>query len=337
MSSPDKAPSIIQHRHRNGISRSGGFLLAKGAGGEYNVRSLALHMKFYIVTPAYNALHWLKSCVRSVADQACDGVEVHHHVQDGGSADGTVEWLREWQDSHQQAGYCLSFESAPDKGMYDAINKAWDKLPADAHITAHLNCDEQYAPGALQKVAQAASAAPKADMFVTSHIIIDAQNRYICHRRPLKPYKWVSHTTCEIITCACFHRVAYFLSHGVRFDTQWRSIGDLIFYRDILQHSPRVALLPHLFASIFRVTGSNLAWSDITQKEWDIYNNLMPKAAYRFRKLADVLSKVKHRLCNALHANPDSYEVYPPDASQRVKIHIKHPTVHWGCRTVGEE
>ena len=295
-------------------------------------------MKFYIVTPAYNALHWLRSCVRSVTDQVCEGVEVHHHVQDGGSADDTVQWLQEWQNSHaDMPGYRLTFESTKDKGMYDAINKAWDKMPADADVTAHINCDEQYTPAALQKVAQAVAATPKADIFVASHIIIDDCERYICHRRPIRPYKWISHTTCEIITCACFHRASSFVRHGVRFDTQWRSIGDLILYRDILQHSPRVALLPNLFTSIFRVTGSNLAWSQITQKEWDVYNNLMPKMAYRTRKLADVISKVKRRVCDALHAAPVSFEVYPPEASQRVSVRIKHPTVHWGCRTVGED
>ena len=107
-------------------------------------------MKFYIVTPAYNALQWLQGCVRSVADQVKEGVEVHHHVQDGGSTDGTPSWLKTWQEEHQGvSGYTFTFESAKDAGMYDALNMAWEKIPSDAGVTAHLNCDEQYLPGGI--------------------------------------------------------------------------------------------------------------------------------------------------------------------------------------------
>ena len=34
-------------------------------------------MKFYIVTPTYNALSWLERSVRSVADQVGQGVASH--------------------------------------------------------------------------------------------------------------------------------------------------------------------------------------------------------------------------------------------------------------------
>ena len=83
-------------------------------------------MKFYIITPAWNALRWLPCAVRSVRDQACPSIEVHHHVQDGGSTDGSREWLETWQREHgNEPDYRFSFESAPDRGMYDAINRAW--------------------------------------------------------------------------------------------------------------------------------------------------------------------------------------------------------------------
>lgn len=51
-------------------------------------------MTFYIVTPAYNALSWLQRCIYSVADQVAEGVEVHHHIQDGGHQ---MERLSGWR------------------------------------------------------------------------------------------------------------------------------------------------------------------------------------------------------------------------------------------------
>lgn len=295
-------------------------------------------MKFYVVTPSYNALQWLQGCVRSVADQIGSGVQVHHHVQDGGSADGTVAWLAEWQRAHENCpGYTLTFESAPDKGMYDALNKAWDKMPADADVTSHLNCDEQYLPAALSQVATAMQNNPKADIALSSYIIIDALDRYICHRRPVYPHKWISRTVCEIITCACFHRVSTFLGHGVRFDPHWRSIGDLVLYRDILVTSPRVLVLPKVFTSVFRVTGSNLAWTEVTQREWPDYLARLSSADAKLQRLAAFLSNVKRRSCDLWHAAPCSYEFYSADSGVRSQRLIKQPTSHWGCRTEGQE
>jgi len=57
-------------------------------------------VRFIIITPSLNQLDFLRRCVASVRDQVTEGsahgaedIEVHHHIQDGGSTDGTVEWL----------------------------------------------------------------------------------------------------------------------------------------------------------------------------------------------------------------------------------------------------
>jgi len=140
-------------------------------------------MHFYIVTPSFNQIDFLKLCIASVRDQVAnmsDAVDrcsvmvdkdslttqqpnnsitsyaicVHHHIQDGGSTDGTVEWLADCV-AHQSStdSYQLTFTSEADEGMYDAINKGWMQAPDDADVIAHLNCDEQYLPGALGIVA----------------------------------------------------------------------------------------------------------------------------------------------------------------------------------------
>ena len=106
---------------------------------------------------------------------------------------------------------------------YDAINTAWSKMPEDADVTAHLNSDEQYLPGALEGIAKALDANPHAEVALGTYIIVDAESRYICHRRPIMPHKWTSQTVCEIITCSCFHRAEAFRKHGIRFDSRWRA------------------------------------------------------------------------------------------------------------------
>jgi glycosyltransferase involved in cell wall biosynthesis len=71
-------------------------------------------MHILIVTPSLNQLEYLQRCVASVRDQVpgirgqsfhdssapCTmrhAVSLHHHVQDAGSKDGSVDWLRQYE------------------------------------------------------------------------------------------------------------------------------------------------------------------------------------------------------------------------------------------------
>lgn len=295
-------------------------------------------MKFYIVTPTFNALSWLQRCVRSVADQAGDGVEVHHHVQDGGSADGTPAWLEEWQrENEHSAGYTFTYESGKDAGMYDAINLAWAELPSDAAVTAHLNSDEQYLPGALKGVAAAFEGQKDAEIVLGTYIIVDAESRYICHRRPVRPSRWRSQTVCEIITCSCFHRADAFVRHGIRFDTRYRALADLVFYRNIVNSKPCFCVQPGLFTSSFTVTGNNLAWTESSRQEWRNEMSSLPWYVSRRHGIAYRVNNLLRRVSDMQSHAPQAYSIYMPGEEERTTITIKRPTSHWGMRTVSSE
>lgn len=295
-------------------------------------------MKFYIVTPTFNALEWLKRCVRSVADQVGDFVEVHHHVQDGASTDGSPDWLLEWQQRNADiAGYTFTFESATDSGMYDAINKAWDKMPSDAAVTAHLNSDEQYLPGALQEVSAAFERHEWPNLVLGTYIIVDEEGKYICHRRPIRPAIWRSQTICEIITCSCFHEVAAFKRHGIRFDVRYKALADLLFFRSILAVSPRICVKPNMITSVFAVTGSNLAWSGISRNEWDEEMARLPWCVSKRHGIAYRYNNLLRFLTDMFCASPSLYAIYKQHNDDRTECVIKCPTSHWGMRTKSHE
>ena len=295
-------------------------------------------MKFYIVTPTFNALPWLQRCIRSVADQAGAGVEVHHHVQDGGSSDGTPAWLEEWLRGHEHtAGYTFTYDSGKDAGMYDAINLAWAKMPSDAAVTAHLNSDEQYLPGALKGVAEAFEGQKNAEIVLGTYIIVDAESRYICHRRPVRPSRWRSQTVCEIITCSCFHKAEAFRRHGIRFDTRYRALADLVFYRDIVNQAPRFCVCPGLITSSFTVTGGNLAWTELSRQEWDNEMSRLPWHVSRRHGVAYRINNLLRRIADVMCAKPRSYSIYHPAEEVRSECGIKHPTARWGMRTVSSD
>lgn len=294
-------------------------------------------MKFYIVTPAYNALQWLQGCVRSIADQVCGTVEVHHHVQDGGSTDGSQAWLDAWQQEHARTpGYKLTYESGKDAGLYDAINIGWRKLPDDADIVAHLNADEQYLPNVLAAVAEKVAANPDVDLFTTAHIVLDKDLRYICHRRPAFPNKYFSRLLTQIITNTCFHRAESFRKRNIYFDCSYRSLGDLIFFRDIMETNPRVLRIPNLFGSIFVVTGSNVSWTSISKSERERIQEPLSRFTVRLIPWCIKLSNALCRLSDAFNKPPREYAVYAGEQVKRSPIPIHCPSACWKMRSVGE-
>lgn len=294
-------------------------------------------MKFYIVTPTFNALHWLQRCIRSVADQVTEGIEVHHHIQDGGSTDETTPWLQHWQNEHLNTpGYTFTYTSAKDAGMYDALNKAWDILPDDADITAHLNSDEQYMPQALANLARAFTGHPKADAIVATYLVLDEQNRYICHRRPVKPKRLFSQAICEITTCACFIRTHFFRKAKLRFDTNYRSLADLIFYRDLMNARARVETEPEILSSIYIVTGSNISWSNISNDERARIINALPAPLRLLRPLIIKWHNLKRIGVDKTSTTPQNYWLYHNAESLRSEHRIQHPRGVWKTKSTGE-
>jgi glycosyltransferase involved in cell wall biosynthesis len=120
-----------------------------------------------IVTPVFNSVRWIDLCIRSVR-HALQGQSYEHIVVDGGSTDGTLEYLKQQQDIRLILG--------PDKGMYDALNKGM--AAARGRILGHLNADEQYDRAglaqALQKLEQS-----EADAVFGPTIMLDGQLNFL--------------------------------------------------------------------------------------------------------------------------------------------------------------
>jgi len=72
--------------------------------------------RFSIVTIAYNNLEGLRRTTRTVESQLEGNYE--HIIVDGGSSDGTLEWLKGLSQDPRRA-----WISEADSGMYDAMNK----------------------------------------------------------------------------------------------------------------------------------------------------------------------------------------------------------------------
>lgn len=96
-----------------------------------------------VITPCLNARETIERTLRSVHTQGYPNLQ--HVVVDGGSTDGTLDLVRQYED--------IVLISEPDDGLSDALNKGL-RL-ADGDIIGWLNADDLYLPGALSAVAAA--------------------------------------------------------------------------------------------------------------------------------------------------------------------------------------
>jgi glycosyltransferase involved in cell wall biosynthesis len=112
---------------------------------------------FLVVTPAFRSAALIDETILSVVSQAGD-FRIRYHVQDGGSADGTLAVLDRWASMLASGSFPIlctgvefSFRSEKDSGMYDAINRGFDHLnPSGGEHMTYINADDRLLPGAFQ-------------------------------------------------------------------------------------------------------------------------------------------------------------------------------------------
>ena len=102
-------------------------------------------MKVSLITVCYNSAGTIRTALESVFSQK--GVELEYIVVDGGSNDGTVDVIKEYEGrglEWRSGGVADVFEfkwiSECDRGMYDAINKGIKMATGD--IIGILNADD---------------------------------------------------------------------------------------------------------------------------------------------------------------------------------------------------
>src|SRR4051794_34127290 len=111
-------------------------------------------LKFSLVTPVRNQAAFIGQTIESVIGQRFSPLE--YIVIDGGSTDGTTEIIARYRN------HLYHFESQPDKGQSDALNKGFAHASGD--ILGWLNGDDLLLPGALGYVARFFQSNPTVDV-----------------------------------------------------------------------------------------------------------------------------------------------------------------------------
>jgi len=129
-------------------------------------------VRFTIVSPVLNGMPWLPEAMTSVARQReSPGIDLEHLVLDGGSTDGSREWL----EAHPEIGCKLVFEK--DDGQTAALRSGFEK--ASGELLGWLNSDDVLEPGTLAQVHEIFAGHPDVVMVSGASLFIDSDGKVL--------------------------------------------------------------------------------------------------------------------------------------------------------------
>lgn len=129
------------------------------------------------MTPSLNQRPFIEAMLKSVHDQ--DYPELEHIVIDGGSTDGSLEVIEQYDPK-------LSFwSSEPDEGQTDALVKGF--AHATGEVYCWLNSDDLFAPGALWEVASYFNSHPAVRFVYGDSQWVDTEGNQI---KPKREHRW---------------------------------------------------------------------------------------------------------------------------------------------------
>lgn len=104
-------------------------------------------MRFSIITICYNSAATIERTIMSVLSQTFTDYE--YIIVDGGSKDSTLDIVRKFEPQFEGR---MKWESEPDKGIYDAMNKGIER--SFGTIIGIVNSDDWLEPNALETVVE---------------------------------------------------------------------------------------------------------------------------------------------------------------------------------------
>jgi glycosyltransferase involved in cell wall biosynthesis len=166
-----------------------------------------------VITVVFNGGKYITGCIESVLRQ--DYPSVEYIVIDGGSSDGTLDLLRQYDDQ------IAFWKSEPDHGIYDAWNKGL--CEARGEWICFLGADDEFLPGAVSAYMTLAAMNPQAE-YLSSQVKWVHPSGY--ERIIGEPWRWreFSKSMCTA-QVGSMHRRSLFDRLGM-YDTSYRIVAD---------------------------------------------------------------------------------------------------------------
>lgn len=212
-------------------------------------------VKVSLLVTVYNAKENLAVTLQSIEEQDYRNIEVV--IVDGGSVDGTVEVVRQFEDRiADREEFTLRWVSEPDEGLYDAMNKAYRLSTGD--IIAVCN-DRLCQPEAVSRLEAAVRTGGHSCVGAHSDLVY-VEGERIVRRWHMGEGRlsqgWMpGHPT-------LFLRRKVYEQYGL-YDTSYRCAADYEFMvRFLKDENNRLAYVPEVLVAMFYGGTSNAGLSN---------------------------------------------------------------------------
>lgn len=206
-----------------------------------------------VVTVVFNGVEFLEGTIKSVIEQKYDNVE--YIIVDGGSKDGTLDIIKKYE-------YAIDYwVSEPDKGIYDAMNKAID-LGSGDWINFMNAGDYFFDFDVLNRVFEESKNLTRYDVVYGDH-----QVRYLNRTRIAKAGKiknlWKASQFCHQ---SAFVRLAYHKKN--KFNLYRKIAADFEFFYKCMRVGSMMKYLPFVISNVSAGGVSDVKRVDSVLERW---------------------------------------------------------------------
>lgn len=200
-------------------------------------------IRFTIATVTYNAENTLQRTLDSVAAQTYPNIE--HLIIDGCSKDQTMEMVHRYVDANtgKEIPHDIHMIREPDKGLYDAMNKAIENAEGD--YICFLNAgDTLHSPDTISLLARKITKEKKQPAIVYGETdLVDAEGNFIRHRRLQAPKKlqWRSFRWGMLVCHQSFYTRTD-IAQKERYNLEYRFSADYDWCIRIMKQAARLKL-----------------------------------------------------------------------------------------------
>jgi len=192
-----------------------------------------------LITPTLNDINSLKKLLKNIKKQTFKNFE--HIIADGGSTDGTVEYLK----ANKSVNKIIS---SRDFNMYKGINKALDLC--EGRIIGYINADDQYNDHEYFKKIAYYFSKEKFDCIYSGYRVIDKENK---REKIYVPLKFKRRYLITLGMPFCQH--SFFWNSKFkkkRFSLNYKICSDFEFIGNIMLNSKKIVYLKSITSSFFK-------------------------------------------------------------------------------------